>query len=87
MSIDAAINGHTEQVAATRGGESVIPTKAKAKRGNAQLGASLLMEALSSAAGSDTQETETDDKELPEDLLVDDVTMIAEAESTDYESS
>ena len=87
MSIHEASNGHTEQVAATRGGESVIPSKAKAKRGEAQLGASLQMEALSSAAGSYTQEMETDDKELPEDLLVDDVTMIAEAESTDYESS
>ena len=87
MSIHEASNGHTEQVAATRGGESVIPSKAKAKRGEAQLGASLQMEALSSAAGRDTQEMETDDEELPEDLLVDDVTMIAEAESTDYESS
>ena len=87
MSIHEASNGHTEQVAATRGGESVIPSKAKAKRGEAQLGASLQMEALSSAAGSDTQEMETDDKELPEDLLVDDVTMIAEAEDdVDYES-
>jgi hypothetical protein len=45
------------------------------------------MEALSSAAGSDTQEMETDDKELLEDLLVDDVTMIAEAESSGHESS
>ena len=87
MSIHEASNGHTEQVAATRGGESVIPSKAKAKRGEAQLGASLQMEALSSAAGSDTQEMETDDKELLEDLLVDDVTMIAEAESSGYESS
>ena len=83
MSIHEASNGHTEQVAATRGGESVIPSKAKAKRGEAQLGASLQMEALSSAAGSDTQEMETDDK----DLLVDDVTMIAEAESSGHESS
>jgi len=87
MSIHEASNGHTEQVAATRGGESVIPSKAKAKRGEAQLGASLQMEALSSAAGSDTQEMETDDEELPEDLLVDDVTMIAEAESSGHESS
>ena len=87
MSIHEASNGHTEQVAATRGGESVIPSKAKAKRGEAQLGASLQMEALSSAAGRDTQEMETDDEELPEDLLVDDVTLIAEAEETDYESS
>ena len=62
MSIHEASNGHTEKVAATRGGESVIPTIA-------------------------THEMETDNKELPEDLLVDDVTMIAEAESTDYESS
>ena len=84
MSIHEASNGHTEQVAATRGGESVIPSKAKAKRGEAQLGASLQMEALSSAAGSDTQEMETDDKELLEDLLVDDVTMIAEAESSGH---
>ena len=82
MSIHEASNGHTEQVAATRGGESVIPSKAKAKRGEAQLGASLQMEALSSAAGSDTQEMKTDDKEL----LEDDVTVIAEAEETDYES-
>ena len=87
MSIHEASNGHTEQVAATRGGESVIPSKAKAKRGEAQLGASLQMEALSSAAGSDTHQMETDDKDLPEDLPEDDVTMIAEAESTDYESS
>ena len=35
---------------------------------------------------NDTHEMETDDKELPEDLLVDDVTMIAEAEETDYKS-
>ena len=87
MSIHAASNGHTDKATATRGGESVIPSKAKAKRGEAQLGASLQMEALSSAAGSDTQEMETDDKELLEDLLVDDVTMIAEAESSGHESS
>ena len=87
MSIHAASNGHTDKAAAARGGESVIPSKAKATRGKAQLGASLQMEALSSAAGSDTQEMETDDKELPEDLLVDDVTMIAEAESSGHESS
>ena len=97
MSIHEASNGHTEQVAATRGGESVIPSKAKAKRGEAQLGASLLKEAhsapltsvaKSSAAANDTHEMETDDKELPEDLLVDDVTMIAEAEDeVDYESA
>ena len=37
--------------------------------------------------GRDTQEMETDDEELPEDLLVDDVTMIAEAESSGHESS
>jgi hypothetical protein len=43
--------GHTDKAAAARGGESVIPSKAKAKRGEAQLGASLQMEALSSAAG------------------------------------
>jgi hypothetical protein len=86
MSLHAASKGHTDKAAAARGGESVIPSKAKAKRGEAQLGASLQMEALSSAAGRDTQEMETDDEELPEDLLVDDVTMIAEAEETDYES-
>jgi hypothetical protein len=86
MSIHAASNGHTDKAPAARGGESVIPSKAKAKRGEAQLGASLQMEALSSAAGRDTQEMETDDEELPEDLLVDDVTMNAEAEETDYES-
>ena len=41
----------------------------------------------SSAAANDTHEMETDKKELPEDLLVDDVTMIAEAENeVDYES-
>jgi hypothetical protein len=82
MSIHEASNGHTEQVAATRGGESVIPSKAKAKRGEAQLGASLQMEALSSAAATVTHEMETDDKDLPED----DVTVIAEAEETEYES-
>ena len=39
--------------------------------------------AKSSAAANDTHEMETDDKELPEDLLVDDVTMIPEAEDED----
>ena len=85
MSIHEASNGHTEQVAATRGGESVIPSKAKAKRGAAQLGASLLKEApstslssvaKSSSAANKNPAMETDDKELPEDL--DDVTMIAD---------
>ena len=82
MSIHAASNGHTDKAAAARGGESVIPAKAKAARGKAQLGASLQMEALSSAAATVTHEMETDDKDLPED----DVTVIAEAEETDYES-
>jgi hypothetical protein len=40
------------------------------------------MEALSSAAANVTHEMETDDKDLPED----DVTVIAEAEETEYES-
>ena len=79
MSIHAASNGHTDKAAAARGGESVIPAKAKAARGKAQLGASLQMEPLSSAAANVTHEMETD---LPED----DVTVIAEAEETDYES-
>ena len=79
MSIHAASNGPTDKPAAARGGESVIPSKAKATRGKAQLGASLQMEALSSAAANVTHEMETD---LPED----DVTVIAEAEETDYES-
>ena len=85
MSIHEASNGHTEQVAATRGGESVIPSKAKAKRGAAQLGASSLKEApstslssvaKSSSAANKNPAMETDDKKLPEDL--DDVTMIAD---------
>ena len=82
MSIHAASNGHTDKAAATRGGESVIPAKAKAARGKAQLGASLQMEPLSSAAANVTHDMETDDKDLPEE----DVTVIAEAEETDYES-
>jgi hypothetical protein len=82
MSIHAASNGHTDKAAAARGGESVIPSKAKATRGKAQLGASLQMEALSSAAANVTHEMETDDKELSEE----DVTEIAEAEETEYES-
>ena len=82
MSIHAASNGHTDKAAAARGGESVIPSKAKAARGKAQLGASLQMEPLSSAAANVTHDMETDDKDLPED----DVTVIAEAEETDYES-
>ena len=82
MSIHAASNGHTDKAPAARGGESVIPAKAKATRGKAQLGASLQMEALSSAAANVTHEMETDDKDLPED----DVTEIAEAEETEYES-
>jgi len=82
MSIHAASNGHTHKAAAARGGESVIPSKAKATRGKAQLGASLQMEALSSAAANVTHEMETDDKELSEE----DVTEIAEAEETEYES-
>jgi len=82
MSIHAASNGHTDKAPAARGGESVIPAKAKATRGKAQLGASLQMEALSSAAANVTHEMETDDKDLPED----DVTVIAEAEETEYES-
>jgi hypothetical protein len=82
MSIHAASNGHTDKAAAARGGESVIPAKAKAARGKAQLGASLQMEPLSSAAANVTHDMETDDKDLPED----DVTVIAEAEETDYES-
>ncbi len=82
MSIHAASNGHTDKAAAARGGESVIPSKAKATRGKAQLGASLQMEALSSAAANVTHEMETDDKELSEE----DVTEIAEAEETGYES-
>ena len=77
MSIHEASNGHTDKAAAARGGESVIPAKAKAARGKAQLGAS--MEPLSSAAANVTHKMETD---LPED----DVTVIAEAEETDYES-
>ena len=82
MSIHAASNGHTDKAAAARGGESVIASKAKATRGKAQLGASLQMEALSSAAANVTHEMETDDKELSEE----DVTEIAEAEETEYES-
>ena len=82
MSIHAASKGHTDKAAAARGGESVIPSKAKATRGKAQLGASLQMEALSSAAANVTHEMETDDKDLPED----DVTVIDEAEETEYES-
>ena len=82
MSIHAASNGHTDKAPAARGGESVIPAKAKATRGKAQLGASLQMEALSSAAANVTHEMETDDKELSEE----DVTEIAEAEETEYES-
>ena len=39
-------------------------------------------EALSSVAANVTHEMETDDKDLPED----DVTVIAEAEETEYES-
>ena len=57
-------------------------SKAKAARGKAQLGASLQMEPLSSAAANVTHDMEMDDKDLPED----DVTVIAEAEETDYES-
>jgi hypothetical protein len=82
MSIHAASNGHTDKAAAARGGESVILSRAKATRGKAQLGASLQMEALSSAAANVTHEMETDDKELSEE----DVTEIAEAEETEYES-
>jgi uncharacterized cupredoxin-like copper-binding protein len=82
MSIHAASNGFTDKAAAARGGESVIPSKAKATRGKAQLGASLQMEAISSAAANVTHEMETDDKELSEE----DVTEIAEAEETEYES-
>ena len=33
MSIHAASKGHTDKAAAARGGESVIPTRAKAKEG------------------------------------------------------
>ena len=85
MSLHAARIGHAYKAAATRGGESVIPSKAKAKRGAAQLGASLLKEAhstslpsvaKSSSAANKNPAMETDDKELPEDL--DDVTMIAD---------
>ena len=73
MSLHAATITHADKAAAPRGGESVIPSKAKAKRGAAQLGASLLKEAhstsLSSVAKSSSADNknpamETDDKEL-----------------------